>query len=508
MIEHIFVVMLENRSFDQMLGFSEIQGVSAENGSLTKIDGLSGTENNPSPKGGNIGVSFPAEFVLNADPGHEFTNVREQLCGNNGDFSSPTPPPGTIDPKISNSGYVYDFASKYPDKDWSTVMKCFQPKQLPVLTALAKEFAVLDQWFSSMPGPTWPNRFFLHAATAGGLDHSPSLPKEIVSMAGDAYRFDNGTIFDLLDSAKLDWSIYCGDEFPQSLHMKGMVENFGKGKFQPYSKFQSDLTKDFAKSYVFIEPNWHPFTHFRCGNSQHPLDDVTRGEQLLKEVYEAIRKSPLWEKSLLIITYDEHGGFFDHVRPPTTIDPGDSTTSPDNNRYGFNFRQLGVRVPAIVVSPYVGRGIVDHRLYEHCSVLSTIEKQFGLTNLTKRDKQASPLDRLLTLTNPRTDTPKTLPSPADSNVKCTPLSDIIAEAESVLDDAATRLGLREPKPVDPSVSGFVHVALLRKLSVSPTDERDSVVTEALAVHSEGDALRYLRRVRKQILKSKLARPVS
>jgi phospholipase C len=323
---------------------------------------------------------------------------------------------------------------------------------------------------------------------------------EIASMAGDAYRFDNGTIFDLLDSDKLDWTIYCGDEFPQSLHMKGMAENLAKGKLQPYGKFRSDLREDFARSYVFIEPNWHPFTHFRCGNSQHPLDDVTRGEQLLKEVYEAIRNSPLWEKSLLIITYDEHGGFFDHVAPPTTIDPGDSTTSPFNNRYGFNFRQLGVRVPAVVVSPYVAKGIIDHRPYEHCSVLSTIEKQFGLTNLTKRDKQAPPLDRLLTLRDPRTDTQK-LPSPADSNVKCTALSDIITRAESVLETAATRLRLKEPKPIDPSISGFVHVALLRKLSVSATGEKDSVVKEALAVHSEGDALRYLRRIRKQVLTS-------
>lgn len=501
--------MLENRSFDHMLGFSQVQGTDAENGNPTRIEGLTGTEENSSPNGGTIKVSLPADFILKADPGHEFTDVREQLCGKNGNFSSPTPPPDNVDPKITNSGYVTSFASKYPYGDWNTVMKCFPPERLPVLTTLAREFAVCDHWFSSMPGPTWPNRFFLHAATAGGLDHSPSLPKEIMSGAGEAYGFDNGTIYDLLDSSKLDWAIYCGDEFPQALHMKGMVENFSKGKFLPFTRFRSDLqVSNFDKSYVFIEPDWHPFTHFTCGNSQHPVDDVTRGEQLLKDIYEAIRNSPLWEKSLLIITYDEHGGFFDHLSPPTTVDPGDTTTNPDNNLNGFNFQQLGVRVPAVIVSPYVRRGIIDHRLYEHCSVLATVEKQFGLTNLTKRDKRASALNNLITLTDPRSDAPPTLPSPAVSGVKCTPVSEFIVEAKSVIENVITSLGLKTPKPVDPSLCGFVHVALLRKLATSSPREKDQIISESLKIQTEADALRYLRRVRRQALTTNVLQAVS
>ena len=494
MIEYVFVVMLENRSFDQMLGFSQIQGTDAENGNPTRIDGLTGTESNPSPDSGTVGVSHPADFVTPADPGHEFNNVQEQLCGKNIEYSTPTPPPGSIDPRVGNRGFVSDFAAKYPGEDYRCVMKCFEPKQLPVLMTLAKEFVVCDHWFSSMPGPTWPNRFFLHAASAGGLDHSPSLPKEIMS-----YKFDNGTIFDLLDSEKLDWTIYCGDEFPQALHMKGMVENLGKGKFLPFDRMSADLQRaDYSKSYVFIEPDWHPFTHFRCGNSQHPDDDVTRGERLLKEVYEAIRNSPVWEKSLLIITYDEHGGFYDHVPPPTTVDPGDHVTDPDNNRFGFDFKQLGIRVPAVIVSPYVRRGMNDHRVYDHSSVLATVENLFKLPSLTQRDKQALSLNSLLTLTDPRTDAPTVLPDPATSGVKCCPVFELATELGSLFGSMGDKLLSRTPKPVDPSLCGFMHIALLRNLSISPPSERERIISDALKVGSEPDALLYMLRVRRQL----------
>jgi phospholipase C len=497
MIDHIFVLMLENRSFDHMLGSSKIQGADAVDGRSTKIEGLAGTEENQSPHGGTIRVGGPAEFAIKADPGHEFIDVREQLCGKGGSYSSPTPSTGSIDPNINNSGFVSSYAGKYPTADWATVMNCFTPTQMPILTALATDFAVCDHWFSSMPGPTWPNRFFVHAATSGGLDHSPSLPKDLVSQAGDPYGFANGTVFDLLDAAKVDWAVYNGDEFPQSLHMKGMSEFLNKGRFRGFRKFTKDLQEGpFTKSYVFIEPDWHPFTHFTCGNSQHPVDDVTRGELLLKNVYEAIRNSPIWEKSVLIITYDEHGGFFDHIPPPTVVSPGDPTPNPTNNKNGFNFQQLGVRVPAVVVSPLVKRGTIDHRVYEHASIPATIERRFGLTNLTERDKHASSVESLLTLKNPRTDAPKTLPNPAVSGISCSPEAKLITRLGWVFGEFLILLGLRTPRTVDLSLAGFVHVALQRELLGSTKDARDSIVRKAKGINTEADALRYIRRVRR------------
>jgi phospholipase C len=129
-IKHIVVLMLENRSFDQMLGFSHIQGTDAVTGKPTEVDGLVGTEYNPSSRGGMVKVTRPADFVANADPGHEFTDVREQLCGTGGDYSSSTPPVGSVDPRIKNTGFVSSFADKYPSADFATPMKCFTSDQL------------------------------------------------------------------------------------------------------------------------------------------------------------------------------------------------------------------------------------------------------------------------------------------------------------------------------------------------------------------------------------------
>ena len=487
MINHVFVVMLENRSFDHMLGFSGIRGVDAANGQATEINGLSGTESNPSPNGSPVRVSQDAGFVMNGDPGHEFENVRLQLCGNGGSYSSPTPPVGQTDPKITNSGFVYDYNSKDPQHP-GEVMRCFTPAQLPILTTLAQEFAVCDRWFSSMPGPTWPNRFFLHAASAAGLDHSPPTPNELAAMLSlDGYWFENGTIFDRLDQKQVEWAIYHGDEFPQVLAIRGMIANLAKGRFRGFDQFSNDVADPaFSKSYVFIEPDWHAFSHFRCGNSQHPMDDVTRGEKLLKQVYEAIRNSPHWENSLLIVTYDEHGGFYDHVPPPVAVAPGDTVTEPENNRYNFNFQQLGVRVPTVVISPLIPRGVIDHRIYDHTSILSTIERIFGLKNLTERDGTAQEVSPLLSLTVPRTDMPKTLPAPAESSFSCNPVKDFVWWLQSQVSDRS--------KEIDPALTGFAHIALLRELQNAP-DKREELVQNFKGMRTRLDVVMYLRRIR-------------
>ena len=482
--------MLENRSFDHLLGFSKIQGLDAETGQPTQIDGLSGVESNPLPNHEPVRVSSDAEFVMNGDPGHEFENVQLQLCGRGGTYSSPSPPSGQLDPDITNSGFVSDY-SQVDAQHPGEAMRCFSPNQLPILTTLAKEFALCDHWFSSMPGPTWPNRFFLHAASAGGLDHSPPTPNELGAMLSlDGYFFDNGTIFDRLDQRGADWAVYHCDEFPQVLAIKGMIANLGKGRFCRFDDFAEDVTKPtFSKSYVFIEPDWHAFSHFRCGNSQHPMDDVTRGEKLLKDIYEAVRNSPLWESSLLIITYDEHGGFYDHVPPPATVSPGDSVTEPENNRYKFNFQQLGVRVPAVVISPLIPKGTIDHRVYDHTSVLSTLERLYGLKNLTERDRAAAGLDTLLSLKAARTDSPKTLPPPAVSGFSCNPIKDLIWSLQDQLYDRS--------KKIDPAITGFAHIAFLRELQNAP-ERKEELTTDFMGMNTKLDVIRYLRHVRARL----------
>jgi phospholipase C len=138
------------------------------------------------------------------------------------------------------------------------------------------------------------------------------------------------------------------------------------------------------------------------------MDDVYGGEHLLAAVYEAIRQSPYWESSVLIVTYDEHGGLYDHLPPPAAVPPGDSNPPVDYNVNGFEFDLLGVRVPAVVVSPLIPKNSVDHTVYDHSSVPKTVETLFGLEPLTQRDAAAHDVVHLLSLPEARTDCPTTL----------------------------------------------------------------------------------------------------
>ncbi len=368
-------------------------------------------------------------------------------------------------------------------------MKCYAPDQLPVLTALVQEFAVCDHWFSSMPGPTWPNRFFIHAATSGGLDHSPSTANVASSILFNGYKFDNGTIFDRLDDEGLNWTIYHGDPFPQALAISGMTVRAAEGRFRDFEDFSRDVhDPGYATSYTFIEPDYHTTLDFVCGNSQHPKDDITRGEALLKTIYETIRTSPHWESSVLIITYDEHGGFYDHVPPPQTVAPGDTPTDPENSHFSFDFTQLGVRVPAIVISPLIPGGIIDHSVYDHTSVLATVEHIFGLLPLTGRDKQAHSLNHLFSLATPRTDAPLTLPEPARSGIPC---------GDEVEERIAARQ-LIENIP-NPSIQGFLHVAFLRDMHTASPTEKEQLTANYLNINTHQDAIRYMADVSRKIV---------
>ena len=483
-IEHVFVLMLENRSFDHMLGLSNIQGIDAISGQPTTIEGLSTNNNwNADPHGNAIVASAPAPWAMLHDPGHEFEDVREQLCGKGGDY-----------PHINNSGFVTRYSHVDPEHP-GEIMKCYSPEQLPVLTTLAQEFAVCDHWFSSMPGPTWPNRFFVHAASSGGLDHSPSRLDAADAVLFNGYQFENGTIYDRLDDEDLNWTIYKGDAFPQALAINGMNVRALEGYFKDFEDFSSDVNHPgYATSYAFIEPNYgHAAANFTCGNSQHPLDDVTRGDRLVKTVYETIRNSPHWASSVLIITYDEHGGFYDHVHPPQTVAPGDAITDPGNTLNAFRFTQLGVRVPAVVVSPLIPNGVIDHTCYDHASVLATLEAFWGLQPLTQRDKHANTLQHLFSLSAPRTDAPTTLHEPAHSGIHCEDDTEEGIGGTILAGDAA-----KATEPVDSSREGFLHVAFLRDLHTSSPEEREQRTAKYLQVSSRLDAKQYMDEVRTKV----------
>jgi phospholipase C len=508
-IKHVFVLMMENRAFDHMLGFSGIRGTDAVTGLPTTVDGLVGNPQfniDPANPGVQVFASTPADFKVptaDKDPGHEFADTLEQLCGQGAVYPDPITNQYPITPANHNTGFIAsyrDIGSPSPTK----IMNCYTPRQVPVLNALAAEFAVCDRWFSSMPGPTWPNRFFIHAASSGGLDDSPSGLQVALSTLVNGYRFENGTIFDRLDENCLDWEIFEGDEFPQSFAINGMSLNALEGRFTDF-EFFSDRLQDSSYSpvYIFIEPNYGnilPGTSedYTCGTSQHPLDDVTRGERLIKEVYEALRNSPHWENSVLVITYDEHGGFYDHVQPPPTVAPGDVISDPANNHNNFDFTQLGVRVPAVVVSPLIPRGLIDHTDYDHTSLLATLEKIFGLQPLTARDANANDFLHLFSLSTPRTDAPTTLPEPANSGFRCEDDPEEEAESSSALQGRLTADG----RPIPSSLWGFLHTALLKHLSMTSYNKRNELINNFREIRSEAQARQYIQQVRQEIRANK------
>jgi phospholipase C len=398
-IKHVFVLMLENRSFDHMLGFS----------GLTGIEGA-GPDCCNEYNGQNYPAIGDAANVMGHDPGHEFTDVLEQLCGSGTVYT------GGPYPKINNNGFVSDYAKT---KSPGEVMKCYDtPKALPVMMALASEFAVCDHWYSSLPGPTWPNRFFVHAASSGGLDHSPTSLETLEWEKLKGFVFANGTIYESLGKAGQQWRIYRGVKSPLigSIPGSAALKGIQIRDTIAYEKFATDVKGDYPYGYTFIEPNYGDVINgsYSGGQSQHPMDDVRRGELLIKSTYEAIRNSPLWLSSMLIITYDEHGGFYDHVAPPAAVTPGDTAPHSVYNTSGFAFDQYGVRVPAIVVSAYTPKNMISHLPYDHSSIPATLEQMFKMPALTKRDAAANTAGSLAGLPVARPDTgdgapPKFLP---------------------------------------------------------------------------------------------------
>jgi phospholipase C len=505
-IEHVFVLALENRSFDHVFGFSGMTGVGIDGNPTTVIGADPNRDKNINPVGGAVvPVGTPADFQLkdiDVDPGHEFENTLVSLCGADAVYN---PVPGGY-PPITNSGFIqnyHDNGSSTPER----IMQCFTEQQMPVLTKLATEFAVCDQWFSSLPGPTWPNRFFLVAASSGGLDGSPSTLDIISATTVEGYRFSNGNVFDLLDEYCIEWKIFEGDEFPVSFALSGMNLNALQGRFQDLEDFGSELQKSsFGPKFVFIEPQYgaHGFDvtgpgDFTCGNSMHPLDDVTRGERLVKAVYEAIRNSPHWEKSLLIVTFDEHGGFYDHIPPPAAVPPGDTITASYVQNH-FQFDQLGVRVPALVISPYTPKGVIDHTSYDHTSMLATVERLFGMKNLTERDRAANDLRHLLSLQAPRADAPTTLPPPAVNPHPLACEEDEESEDSLLYSRSELRIAQRSGVYRERSVEefkltstqiGFAQVALLKVLQTAGYPERKQWIEQYKAIATGVDAALFV-----------------
>jgi len=290
-INKVFVLMLENRSFDHMLGFSNINGFDAKTGMKTKIEGLAPDTyyNEEIPDGvlpSNREYAKPgAEDKINGekklDPGHEFRDTLECLCGPLAKDLPPCPYPA-----IRMNGFLNRYMRVSPKPDIPRrVMDCFHRDNLPILTFLSEQYALCDHWFSSMPGPTWPNRLFTHAGSSAWLDDSPKLPQIIDRVTINGYEFEYGHVFEWLDLVNVPWRVYEGDVFPQVFSLSGMnYDRLINRRFKPLDRLAGDLQRDdFKPRYIFIEPKYGRFWNdFGGGNSQHPLDSVRAGEWLIE----------------------------------------------------------------------------------------------------------------------------------------------------------------------------------------------------------------------------------
>jgi phospholipase C len=374
-IQHVVVLMLENHSFDQMLG-----GLKAENPEIEGID--SGALQSNLDKDGRPYIQAQTNAAsISPDPMHEVLNVRTQL-------------------ENGNSGFVLDYSSQYPDTTTAQrqeIMGFYSPGSLSALHELARHFTVCDHWFASVPGPTWTNRFFVHSGTALGRVIMPSGGNALSHFFG----YDQDTVYDRLNERDVSWRVYFGD-IPQSLVLSHQRLPKNALRYRPMAEFYADAADSNQPfpAYSFIEP-----AYYWPQNDDHPPHPTALAEQLIANVYNAIRQNDsLWNSTLLVVLYDEHGGFYDHISPPTAVPP-------DAHIEEYTFDRLGVRVPALLVSPWVDQGVV-HTVFDHTSLLRYLSDKWNLGPLGNRAMQANSfVDAISAITQPRDDTPDAITLP-------------------------------------------------------------------------------------------------
>lgn len=399
-IEHVIVLMLENRSFDHMLGvfqevYSKLEGIPPSGSQRFDTDSKTKKRYQQLPN---------TESQLNPSPLHEHRDVMLQLTN-------------------GMSGFIDDYATVPGSKeaDYPAVMGYYPMDHLPVLHTLARNFLICDHWFSSLPGPTWPNRFFVHSGTCNG---HVSMPDGFYHPDLPALKQPQDTIYNRLQDKGISWGIF-HHGLSQALLLERLWDH--PWHFHPIDRFYEmcqnpDNPAYSLPKYCFIEPAFRGPGE----NDQHPPADVMNGELLIAKVYNAIRSSQIWNKCLLVVTYDEHGGFYDHVVPPTDV------TAPDAETKEFTFTQYGPRVPALLISPHAPKGYVQTH-FDHTSILRYVTDKWGLAPLTHRSANANSIGEVLNMNGPlRADTPDTVTASIQAPIPVDPTSSSVTNHEQGL----------------------------------------------------------------------------
>lgn len=388
-IRHVVVLMMENRSFDHYLG--AYQAVRPA---------INGIAPGAPPRSNKDSLGNPYEQLSSTAPTttrdlpHENKHVLRQL-------------------ENSNTGFVLAYEDRYKTaqppptpQEFREVMSYFPVGSLPAIDLLARHFLICDHWYASVPGSTWTNRFFVHSGTSQGRVKMPEGPLHL-----HLHAYHQDTIYDRLNLRKIGnkktpipWRIFFGD-VPQSLllsHQYKSIRNAQRyDKMPRFFRYARGSEAGFPQ-YSFIEPNYFGANQ----NDDHPSVDVMKGQQLIADVYNALRANDaLWRSTLLVIVYDEHGGFYDHVTPPPA-------PPPDHDQSEYTFDRFGVRVPALLISPYVKADVLSTPL-DHTSILRYVADKWALADLGDRMRTANSFASAIQAVA-REDTPEriTMPAPA------------------------------------------------------------------------------------------------
>jgi len=537
-VDHFVVVMMENRSFDHMLGYLSLPG----EGGRTDINGLTGTEYNRDAEGAEQAVYLrvppaqdqPSTSFLN-DPEHGWDHVAAQLSGDtdhpsnagfvrdfegklsrdaqnlppfrlsvhddaqigSGDTrtitfrpgqpglieigSAPQHAPGKSDSGMlgalslwrpgstalvahsqtaigasglkplqhtataaelavpgdwrcdvingTNAALQFSTTISYVQEEHDTrrqerpagVMGYYNAAQLPVYDLFAKHFAVCDQWYASLPTDTWPNRLYAMTGGSGGMTDTPSTTDVEHNPPGYGFK----TIFEVLQEQHVEWNIFFSD-LPFALVFKKLAQDAAfTARMRGITELVDRAKAGDLPALAWIDPNFSDVPDDpTAASDDHPPGDVCRGQRLMARIYAALASSPAWPKTMLIVFYDEHGGFYDHVLPPghnNTPGPPDDETA---------LQVYGLRVPALVVSPWVEQGSVSHEVYDHTSVLSTVLRRFcaqdgSIPSMGARTDAAHDLGGMLSAESPQLAPP---PSPAVGDCAGTPGAALDPEA--------------------------------------------------------------------------------
>jgi phospholipase C len=355
-IDHIVFVMMENRSFDHYFG-----SLSLDEG-REDVDGLVPGLQNVSPQGTHEPYALDGDWCP-PDPPHGWGSCHDQFAAG------------------ANSGFADEYHQRHGDAvDAGLVMGYATRETLPVMYALADHYTLCDHWHCALLGPTWPNRLYAHGAQSQGATGNDL----------DGGQFTMRTVWSQLFEAGIDFGYYYSD-----LPFLALFEEAGEWVDQHIHQidaFYDACEAGTLPAVSFVEPAF-------SFNDDHPPHHPLLGQMFLATIHNALASSPQWGRTLLIITYDEHGGFYDHVPPPTTED----------DRAAEGFDQLGFRVPALICGPWVKPGFVDHTLYSHSSWIAQVQAQHGLEPLTARNAAANDLSNALDLERSEPLAPAELP---------------------------------------------------------------------------------------------------